>query len=542
MKRILLAALALCLAALLTGCSGGGTAGSTAAPEAADTGRYLRLVDESPDTVDPQCTSEYYTVALNVFDRLVEIAVDADGATTLAPSLAQSWEISQDGLTYDFHLQEGVRFSNGEALTASDVGYTLTRLLTHPDSQNQDIATCILGAEALRSGQSDTLAGFAQHSDTAFSITLEYPYAAFLACLSTPGASILDEQTTAAAGAAFGVDPAVTVGTGPFVLTSLKKGSGMLLAANRDCWSGAPACDGLDVRFTADPESQRLMFERGELDILDLDALGDEAEFFIHGDIYQQQLRQGPRVGISYIALNQSIKPLDDVRVRRALQLALDRETLLNAIYSGRGAVENGIFPHGLIGFDPDLPAIPYDPAQARALLAEAGYPMGFPLEISLPLGASQRTRELLTLVDAMWHKVGVRVTLKELREEDFMARRRAGSLACYTNTWSADFNDPDNFIYTFFGTAENTRGRSLCYPDAEIIRRVRDARAIVDDAARLHEYQALEQRIVQQDAAWVPLFSRQHIFVVNRRVQGFRVAWNGWSSNSYRNVSVLSD
>jgi ABC-type transport system substrate-binding protein len=114
------------------------------------------------------------------------------------------------------------------------------------------------------------------------------------------------------------------------------------------------------------------MFEEGDLDLLDLDSLGDDAEYFIHGDIYQPLLRQAPRADITYVALNAAIETLDDVRVRRAMQLALDRDSIMRITCSGRGTVENGIIPRGLIGHNPDLAAIPFDLKEAERLLDEA--------------------------------------------------------------------------------------------------------------------------------------------------------------------------
>ena len=537
-----LIALALCLMTLF-GCSRRVNGASTAASSGearGSTGHYLSIIDSDGDTVDPQCTSGYYTVALNVFDRLVEVVTHPDGSTEIAPSLADSWEISPDGLTYTFHLHEDVRFSNGAALTAADVGFTLTRLLTHPEACNQDVAIAIQGAQALHEGRADALTGFQALGDYDFSITLERPYAAFLACLSTPGASIFDEETTLEAGERFGVDPMSTVGTGPFVFSAWRHGTEMLLDANPDCWAGPPRCAGLHIHLVSDSNVQRQMFEDGELDILDLDNMDDEAEFFVHGDIYQALLRQGPRVGITYIALNQSIEPLNDARVRRALQLSLDRQTLLDAAYSGRGALENGIFPRGLIGHNDALEEIPFAPSEAKALLKDAGYEDGF--ELTIAVAADTSSKSMLNLIDlaaAMWQRIGIRVHLDSMDEDSFIALRKQGGVACYASTWSADFNDPDNFIYTFYGTEENTRARSLCLKDADIIKRVQDARAIVDGEIRIQEYQALERAIVQEDAAWIPLFSRQHIFVVSDRVDGFRVAWNGWSSNRYSDVAV---
>ena len=499
--------------------------------------RYLTAVEDEPDTVDFQCTSIYYTIAQNVFNRLVEMENDEEGGIRILPSLAESWEVSEDGRCYTFRLRPGVNFSNGCPLTSADVEYTLKRLLTHPESCNRDIADEILGADALMNGESDELEGFRIIDDLSFSITLEQPFEAFLACLSMPGASILDRETTEAAGDLFGKDPAWTVGTGSYILTEWEAGEGMILTANRDCWEGAPKNDGLDLRFMSDPEEVRMAFEDGVLDVLDLDEVGNSIEFFIHGDIYQERLYKVQRIGIHYVALNESVSPLDDARIRKALQLALNRTTLLDAIYAGRGTLENGIYPHGLYGFNPELPEIPYDPEAAKYLLAQAGYSEGFELTLSVNASGTVWDRSMMKLVASMWEKIGVKTTVEVLEESEFMKLRKSGKLACYGALWTADFNDPDNFVYTFFGNRENTTFRSLCYGREEIMKRVREARTIPDAEERLKEYRELERIIVQEDAAWIPLFSRMRYYVASERIDGIRSSWNGSVKNRYCDI-----
>lgn len=542
LRRIVALLLALALMPFSLGaCSSRGAqgAGPTQEDTGADASRRLVVVDNEPDTVDFQCTSIHYTVALNAFNRLVEMQSTEDGSVAVMPSLAKAWEVSDDGRVYTFHLREGVTFSNGSPLTASDVEYTFTRLLTHPNACNQDIADGILGAQRLEAGEADRLEGFEVLGELDFVITLAQPFEAFLACLSMPGASILDRETTEAAGDRFGTDPDATVGTGAYILKSWDVGKGMLLVVNPTCWEGPPANDGLDVRFITNSATMRRMFENGELDILDLNDLGTSAEYFIHGDIYQDRLLMTQQIAITYIALNESVAPLGDARVRRALQLALNRQTLLDSIYSGRGELENGIFPHGLSGYNPDLPEIPCDPQVAAALLGEAGYPDGFDLTVSVSASSTLSEKKLMTLAADMWSKIGVRASVEVLDAGEFMRLRKSGALACYSATWSADFNDPDNFIYTFFGNRENTAFRSLCYPDEAVMERVCQARAITDTAARIREYQALEEIIVQRDAAWVPLFSRTHYFVASERVEQLKASWNGWVSTSYRFIAM---
>ena len=542
-KRSVLFSVMLLFVTLLSACavSTGNAAASAAeaAESGSDEGIYLTAVDDEPDTVDFQCTSIYYTVAQNVFNRLVEMERNESGSVEILPSLAESWTVSEDRRSYRFRLRDQVRFSNGSPLTASDVYYTICRLLTHPDSCNYNIVELIEGASRLRKGESGTLEGFEIHSDLEFTITLQQPFEAFLACMTMPGASILDEETTEEAGERFGTDPAWTIGTGSFILTSWMPGKGMLLTANPDCFAGPPACAGLDLRFMSDPEEIMTMFEDGELDILDLDDLGDLAEFFIHGDIYQESLKVVQQIGITYIALNETIEPLNMPEVRKALQLALNRSVLLDAVYSGRGFVENGIYPHGLYGFNPELPEIPYDPEEARRLLGLAGLEDGFDLTVSVRSSSTQWEMTLMRLIANMWEKIGIRADVEVLEESEFMKLRKSGALPCYAATWTADYNDPDNIVYTFYGSKENTVYRSLNYWNEDVMERVRNARMIADAKARIDEYRDLEQIIVQEDAAWVPLFSRLRYYVTSERLSGFRASWNGSVKNNYRGMSV---
>ena len=538
LRRVLCALLVLALLPL-SACAGSPTAPSAARSEKQDTSRFLISVEDEPDTVDFQCTSIHYTIAQNVFNRLVGMENDENGSAVILPELAESWEISPDRRTYTFHLRKDVHFSNGSPLTASDVLYSFTRLLTHPDSCNRDIVDQIAGAEALSAGTAERLEGFEILNSHDFVITLVEPFEAFLACLSMPGASILDAESMEGAGERFGKDPAWTIGTGSFILQSWVPGKGMLLTANPNCWQGPPRCEGLDLRFMTDAEEIRLLFEQGGLDVLNLDDVGKSAEFFLHGDIYQDRLYTVQRISTTYIALNETVPPLDDVRVRRALQLALNRMILLDASYSGRGSLVNGILSPGVYGYNPALPEIPFDPEAAKALLEEAGLPEGFTLTLSASAASTLGEMALLRSAASMWEKIGVHTVLETLSDSEFMRLRKGGELACYSATWTADFNDPDNFFYTFFGNEENTRFRSLCYPRAEIMERVRTARTIADPAARIAEYRELERIIAQEDAAWIPLFSRLYTYVVSERLDGMQSSWNGSVKNKYREMSI---
>ena len=550
-KISLMLAAALTAGLALTGCGGSKTSDTTDNTAGAenestaevkgvdvDTTDYLvAALNADIQTADVQKTSKDYEVPFNIFDRLVDVEVDADGNSKIVPSLAESWDISDDGLEYTFHLRQGVKFHNGNDFTAEDVAYTFHRMLTVEGGVNTEFIDQIKGADELLAGETDTLEGVEVVDDYTIKVTLKEPFAGFLASISSPGVSIYDSEATEAAGDQFGMDPAVTVGTGPFEFSSWSFNNQLVLTRNEDYWKGASGLPGVVIKIIPDTETQSMMFESGELDILDLDYAADSVDRFT--ETYPDQIVQGPRVGIVYFTMNFNKEPFQDVRVRKAVQMSIDRQAILDALYGGRGQVEQGIFPHGLIGFNPDQEEIKYDPEAAKALLAEAGYADGFDMEIAADSSASDTMTMALEIVSDQLAEVGIRAEIKNYDESTWLETRKSGELGSFMSTWSADYNDPDNFIYTFFGNEEKTRIRSINYPDTEVMERVAKARTLVNEDERLAEYKALEEKLIHEDAAWVPMFSRLHLFAVSKRVQGFAPLWSGLSDQLFYNISL---
>ena len=550
-KISLMLAAALTAGLALTGCGGSktsdttdNTAGaeneSTAEVKGVDvdtTGYLVAALNADIQTADVQKTSKDYEVPFNIFDRLVDVEVGTDGNSKIVPSLAESWDISDDGLEYTFHLRQGVKFHNGNDFTAEDVAYTFHRMLTVEGGVNTEFIDQIKGADELLAGETDTLEGVEVVDDYTIKVTLKEPFAGFLASISSPGVSIYDSEATEAAGDQFGMDPAVTVGTGPFEFSSWSFNNQLVLTRNEDYWKGASGLPGVVIKIIPDTETQSMMFESGELGILDLDYAADSADRFT--ETYPDQIVQGPRVGIVSFTMNFNKEPFQDVRVRKAVQMSIDRQAILDALYGGRGQVEQGIFPHGLIGFNPDQEEIKYDPEAAKALLAEAGYVDGFDMEIAADSSASDTMTMALEIVSDQLAEVGIRAEIKNYDESTWLETRKSGELGSFMSTWSADYNDPDNFIYTFFGNEEKTRIRSINYPDTEVMERVAKARTIVNEDERLAEYKALEEKLIHEDAAWVPMFSRLHLFAVSKRVQGFAPLWSGLSDQLFYNISL---
>ena len=187
------------------------------------------------------------------------------------------------------------------------------------------------------------------------------------------GCAIYDRETTEAAGDQFGVDPAKCIGTGPFQVTKWERGVEVDVVTNPNYFKGASKLDGIKFMIVPDEDTQRMMFETGQVDVFNFEYGPSQLDYFLTTGNYKDYIISGKRAGTYYYLFNESITPLDDVNVRKALFMAIDRQAILDALYNGMGKVINVFVPEGVLGHNPDAPEIKYDPEAAKALLAEAG-------------------------------------------------------------------------------------------------------------------------------------------------------------------------
>ena len=453
-------------------------------------------------------------------------------------SLVSEYDVSDDGLTYSFTLRDGVVFSDGTPLTADDVKFTFERILTLPESAQTDFVIAIEGAEALMEGSAQECSGIRVQDDQHFTITLSEPFSGFIAQLATPSTCIYSGKIVTEAGDDFGTVPEKTIGTGPYIVTEWNRGSGLTFEYNPRYWGEEPDAKRVEVSVM-DAASMEMAFQKGDIDILDCSYLDSAIVQRTYKEgAYKDSIVSVNTVGSRYFMLNEKIEPLGDKRVRKAVQMAVDRESILQAVYGGDGKLEDGIYPTGCLGYSEDNQGwLTYDPDGAKALLAEAGYADGFTMEISLDSSSTDAVKNAVQIIAQNLQAAGINAEIKSYDLASWLDLRNSGNMNSFVAVWLLDFNDPDNIIYTFFGNTENTVVRSNNYDDAETIARVAAARHITDNDERMKEYAALEKKLVQDDAVWVPLYSLNHLFVKGERIASFTPQWAGWNDIYFTDI-----
>lgn len=517
------------LSAALVLSLGIGMAAAVSVPAAeAEEGLLRTAVLYDITTMDVARTTDNYLIPMNVFDRLFETRPGEEYAE-IVNSLCTDYTVSDDGLTYDFVLKDGVVFSNGSALTASDVKYTFERLLTVA-AENTDIPLEVAGGEALMNGEADSLEGFEVTDDTHFSITLNAPNAGFIAELSAPAMSIVDAETMAEV-KDFGVEPADTIGSGPYIVTEWVANDHYTLEYNDRYWGEEPSVKKLVARVIPDAGTQNLMFQNGELDMIDLQSLDSTIVESAYKQVIPDQIVSTQKVGLTFMALNENNEYLKDVNVRKAIAMALDIDDIVANIYNGNAFRETGFIPVGIWGHSDSMEGFSCDTDAARALLAEAGYKDGdISFELSLDSAATGNVQLVYQTVSQQLKAVGITATIKSYDHAAWLDYRISGEMEAFIAHWGMDYNDPGNIMMPFFGGPEQTAERSLNYPDTDVMARVAAAPSIVDDAEREAEYQALEKKLVLEDAAIVPLFEEYHLYCIGTRVESFLPQWAGFS------------
>jgi peptide/nickel transport system substrate-binding protein/oligopeptide transport system substrate-binding protein len=482
---------------------------------------YRRPIGNDPATLDPALITDIYgrSVAQQIFDGLVSF----DQTLAVTPALAQFWRASRDGLTWTFTLRKGVRFHHGREVTADDVVYSFTRLLDpRLKSDAADLFASIRGATAYSRGQASTVAGLAALDRYTVQFSLVDAHVPFVTTLAVGQAKIVPRDVVERDPVGFGMKP---VGTGPFRFEHWERGKEIVLSAHPGYFEEPPRLSRIVYRIFPGGQLDTVYeeFLKGELD----DTYPPTREYRRAVASGRHVYMRRPTISVRFYGLNTRTKPLDDRRVRLALLHAIDRQAIIEDIHLGKHTLARGVVPPGTLGFNPALAAPGYDPARARALLAEAGYPGGRGLP-RIEIWSSVTNEAIVKehdLIRRSLDAVGVKAEFRYLT--DWPAFSKALSerrLPAFLYAWFADVPDPDNFLAKLFHS--RSARNFMSYHNAAVDQLIDDARLAVDPQRRVELYRRAEQ-LVMDDAPVIPVwhYNYERLFqpwVRNVEVNGF--------------------
>jgi len=486
---------------------------------------YYSLSD-NPTVLDPALVKDVAggELVAKMFNGLVRYNLEAE----IEGDLAESWEVSEDGIVYTFRLRPGVRFANGRLLTPEDVKYSFERVLRPETAAPRTwVLDKILGAAETLSGKAKNLEGLEVLDERTIRITLSEPFGPFLGLLIMPAAQVVPKEEVEKYGRAFSQHP---LGTGPFRLTRFVRDERLVFEANPYYFEGPPKVKSIVYKIIKEPLPKVAEFKQGLLDITDI----PRAYFvkFREDPQYKDLIASVVGLNTYYLGFNCKQAPFDNVKIRRAFSYAIDRKKIVETVLNGRATVARGPIPPGISGYDPELTGYDYDPAKARALLKEAGWPQDRRVRIIHPSG--EDIADIVEILKSYLQAVGVKAQTLARERTTFKDMLRRGDFDLYYYSWWADYMDGENFLAPLFLTSrERTGGNATGYSNPEVDLLIRKAQREPDAARRVKLYQEI-QRLVLADAPRIFLWHR-NIFTIHQPwVKGYRLypIYNGDKSN----------
>lgn len=494
----------------------GDTAGSSA-EEAASGGTVIMARGSDSESLDPVMTAS--NVDIWILNMVVEGLVgSSDDGTEIIPAVADTWEVSDDGLTYTFHIRDGIQFSTGDPVTAEDVVYSLTRA----KEAEGPWAGMLDMMDSIEDGGDGTVIAHLNAASPAFLPTIAMFYCGIMpkAYCEEQGEEGLAEKP---------------VGTGPFVLDSWSRGEKMVFKKNTNYWeSGSPKVDEIDLNVVADDSTRIMQLESGQIDIAadvpysrvsELQAAsGVEVSFFDSTDV-------------KFVLINCQGEETKDKRVRQALALATDKKAINDAVYYGNGTLAETYLAPALPYSDQDIPAAGVDVEKAKELLTEAGYPDGFSISVQVGNGDSE-VLQTATLLQQQWKEIGITLDIQQIDKATARQNWKDGNYDVFISNMTSDMTDISELAglvaiesqthcwRTYWNDEDQKKAEEYCT----------EGNSEMDETKRAEAYKNM-QEVIADAVPLIPILYAPYTFVTTDKVQG--AAQNPLGVYNFRNMTI---
>jgi len=479
--------------------------------------RFCWCVGSDPITLDPQLSNDMSTTYLlsEVFVGLTRFGPD----TGVVPGLAQAWDLSADGRTWTFQLRRGAKFHHGREVKARDVKYSLERILwPETGSPNTWLVEMIEGAKDVMAGRTRDLKGIVIKGDYTVQITLEKPYHPFLANLAYTGTSIMPQEVVES-----GRHLTSPIGAGPFTFASYEPGEKAVLKAFTDFYGGRPFIDEIQVLMQLpDNMTDVEALDNQTIDLLQLSARNITA--IQNHPEYSKRIQRGSVLRTAHIGLNCGKGgPLSNPLVRQAINLAINKQMIVDEIYNGNARIAAGPLPPGCLGYDESQAPYPFDLRAAAAKLREAGYPNGLPDPLVLHIRQGNQAQQRQANMFKQWlGEIGIRLEVRELPWAEMVTTDAMRRCDMHMLTWIGDTGDPDNFLQPLFNSSNHgDMGNRTFFSHPEVDRLLEQGQAIRDPEQRRRHYAKLN-RLIAELAPWVFLCHDDQLIITQPHVKGF--------------------
>jgi peptide/nickel transport system substrate-binding protein len=451
------------------------------------------------DTFDPILTAQNADIWVldNMNANLVRVTYDGKG---LEPDLAESWKVLDDGKRYRFRLREGLKFSNGKPIHPSDVKFSLERLR---DQKNSVMATMYQLIKAVKTPDE-------HHVE----VVLSEVSAPFLSAMAMFAAAIVPEDAVKSRGEDFGSKP---VGAGAFKLTEWKRQNRITLVKNDHYWqSDKVNLDGVVWEYIPNDNTRVLNLESGQVDAA-ITIPFNKIDTLSHKPDIKADLDQSSREDMMLI--NHAKKPLDNVHVRRALFMGINRQAIVKIALFGHGKVSNSFIPAGGLFHNPDNKDYSYDPDKAKALLKKAGV-SNLSLDLVIASG-NNISDQVAVMIQSMYRKIGIKVNVIKQEKGRQWSTLQAGNYDLSLNYWVNDIIDPDEKAsFSLYGY-NDSRAYFTRYKNPKMKKLIEEGRRTLDKKERKKIYYEIQQ-LAMADVVYIDLYYSPFMNASREKVKKF--------------------